>query len=470
MGEVYIDGIGHSKFGKDDDNLEVMKAKVGEEAFDNSMHRKSGDGKPDIVILANYNYIGYAGQASLDALVGTELEKRKIISKTTPVFHINRGTGSGAGGVEAGYLLAQTGKKVLVIGGEKMYFEGVDKKDITQETSKMIYKKEQELGVTMPIIAAIATMEYIKRYGISKDEIRKLFFAVLNRNRSFGAKNDYAYFKHIVSWDEYKEGKMVADPLTINDCAGTRNGAAALYLVPYETDIRLSTIRGAFTTIKTEERYTLASQEATVDAACAAFIDADLNPHEIDIVELHDAFSPVPIIGAEDIGFAERGKGADFVLNEKNKIGKTVPYNRSGGFLCKTHPIGASGVAQPVELTLQMRGGNQYAEMLYEYQKIINRALWYNIEALANYTNIGIIEKTYPSVKREGLDERNLPKHLKHRGLIGRIRERGKTVGSSEGFRVVKNIGGKLRLKRVKGKVPADAVVVSEEVGEILEE
>jgi len=481
MSEVYIDGVSQTKFGKDTRKLEIMLADVGKGAL---IYSKCIE-PPDIVYIGNYNYKGYADQGSLDALVGEEL--RKKIKSTTPVFHVDRGSASGAAAVEAAFEHAKAGKRVLVISGEKMLLEDADREKITEETSKMMGEKERKFGINMATIAAIAATEYMIRYGMNQDEIQDVFFRILNKNREYGSKNKHAYFKNLVSKEDYfneKKNPWVAEPLTRNDCAGTYNGAAAVYLVPNETDIKLSGIKSAFSTIKTEEKHTLTSLNATVDAARELFQNTGFNPHEIDIVELHDAFQPVPILAAEDLGFVERGKGADFILNEENKNGKKVFYNRSGGFFSKTHPLAASGTAQLVELVLQMRGENQYSKMLKECQSDINRGLWFSMEGFGYYSVIGIIEKTKNPVEKEGLIEENLPEYLKRGGIIKRYKERGKVVGSTgssgkPGFAVVKNWDGKLQLvtlqasvvvgekvKVVKADIPY--IKVSEQVSEIL--
>lgn len=481
MSEVYIDGVSQTKFGKDTRKLEIMLADVGKGAL---VHSKYKD-PPDIVYIGNFNYMGYADQGSLDALVGEEL--RKKIESTTPVFHLDRGSASGAAAVEAAFGHVKAGERVLVISGEKMFLEEANRQKITEETSKMMGEKERKFGINMATIAAIAATEYMIRYEINKEKIQDIFFRILNKNREYGSKNKHAYFKNLVSKEDYfneEKNPWVADPLTRNDCAGTYNGAAAVYLVPDETDIKLSGIKSAFSTIKTEEKYTLTSLDASVDAARELFQETGFNPHEIDIVELHDAFQPVPILAAEDLGFVERGKGADFILNEENKNGNKVFYNRSGGFFSKTHPLAASGTAQLVELVLQMRGESQYSKMLKEHQDEINRGLWFSMEGFGYYNVIGIIEKTNHLVEKEGLVEENLPEYLKHGGIIKRYKERRKVVGSTSlssetGFAIVKNWNGKLQLaslqssvklgekvKVVKADIPY--IKVSEHVGEIL--
>jgi acetyl-CoA C-acetyltransferase len=402
-GKVYIDGVAQTVFGKDPKPLKQMLAEVGQQALSGSQWRE-----PDCVFVANYDYPGYAGQASLDVLVANELRLRSIV----PVIHVERGSASGALAVELGFQVARDGYHVLVLAGEKMWTGEHDRKRITEETSKVLDVEERKFNITMPTIAALATTEYMVRYDLSEQQIAESFFRILQRNRQYGALNPNAYFKQPVSWETYcdrQKNPWVARPLTKNDCAGTYNGAAAVFLVPYETDLVLSGIRSAHASIRINERHSLTSLDATVDAARLAFIDTNLNPHEIDLVSLHDAFGPVPILAAEDLGLAGNGEGVEFILDEVNQEDRRVLCNRCGGFFSKTHPIAASGTAQLVELVLQMRGENQYAQMLREYQSDLDYGLWFSMHGFGFYNSVGIVEKAAPSVKREGGIAEKLP-------------------------------------------------------------
>lgn len=445
---VYVAGVAQTKFGKDFRELEEILIEAAENAY-----ISSGRITPDVVVVGNYNSAGYSDKASLDALVGEDLRKKKIIKSTTPVFRVDRGSASGAAAVESGFIYAQSGNKVLVLSGEKMLTQEVDRERITRETSKVISIGDRKLHVTMPILAAIATTEYMAKHNISKEQVQDIFFQILNQDRKYGALNPGAYFKSQVLKEDYfdlNKNPWIAEPLTRNDCAGTYNGAAAVFLVPYETDIKLSGIASAFSCVEVSERHTLISLDATVDAARKVFQDTELNPHEIDIVELHDAFQSIPILAAEDIGFVERGKGSEFILKEENKHGKKIFYNRSGGFLSKSHPVGTSGAAQLVELVSQMRGLNQYSEM---FEKDLNYGLWFSVHGFGFYNDVGIIEKTTSSVKREGFNEENLQKRVEpQKKFFPKIRS-SELVGMTtsplkdyDGLGVIRTPNGKLEL------------------------
>lgn len=418
MEEVFIDGVAQSKFGKDERPLEDMIVGVATEALDNS-----NKPEPDVVIIGNFNYKGYVGQASLDALVGEKLG----LPSTVPKIQIDRGSSTGAAAVELGYLLAQGGKKVLVVSGEKMRVSGGG--DVTEETSKVVHKSDRILGVTMPVIAGLATSEYMKHVGISEKKLREIFFEILNQNRKNGAMNPDAYLKNQISRDDYfhniktneadPKNPWVAWPLTRNDCGGTYNGAAAVMLTPIETDLHLAGINSAHSSVSINGRRTLISLDSTVNAAGQLYKATGIMPADIDIVDLHDAFAPVPVLAAEDLGIAERGKGADLALLGKNKYGKRVFYNLSGGFLCKTHPIAASGTAQLVELTYQMRGQSQYGKIIGSDLGNVNVGLWFSMHGFGFYNVVGIVEKTGRSRNSGGVDESQLPENyqLKRREL-----------------------------------------------------
>ena len=413
MADVFIGGVAQTVFGKDSRLLEDLLADVGDKAI------KTSSSQPDIVLIGNYNYQGYAGQASLDTLVGNKLK----LPTTTGIFHINRGSSTGAAVVELAYALVKGGKKVLVVSGEIMYNEKSHDRDLVKrETSKVIAEEDRAMGLDMPLIAALAATEYGIRHKIPEEEMRCLFFSILYQNRENGSLNPAAYFKDLPSDQEYffdtNKNPFVARPLTKSDCAGTYNGAAAVFLTPNQTDLKLLDICGARSSVTIADRRTLISLDATVDSAILLFKTNKLNPTDIDIVELHDAFPPVPILAAEDLGIAQRGKGAELVRNGINKKGRHVHYNLSGGFLCKTHPIGASGTAQLVELSMQMRGQNQYKDMLKGEFRNLRYGLWFSMNGFGFYNDVGVVENMNSTRMKSDFDPSELPTRYSPKGSL----------------------------------------------------
>jgi acetyl-CoA C-acetyltransferase/acetyl-CoA acyltransferase len=430
MNDVHIAGAGMTPFGKDFRPIGVMLADACQRALQDSI-RFMPDTVPDCLVIGSMDPIGFARQTGLDSLVGMELG----LSRDTEIYHVELGSATGAAAVELGKRLASSGLKVLVCFGEKMKGK-LKNEEIPSQISTVIAEEERERGLgEMPAVAALASWEYMDAYKVSEKEFRKACFEMSVRSLEWGALNEYAYFREPISWEEFKDpdvNRIIAKPLTKFDCSGSYNGAGAVFLIPKQTDIKLTSVKSAFDSIKIAERKTLIYLESAVLAGQKAYQEAELNPYEIDLCELHDAFKPVPWIAAEDLGFAERGQGHKFVNQELNREGKKVYVNRSGGFLARTHPLGASGGAQLVELVWQMRGHNQYRDMFGENLKDLNYGLWFNMSGFGNTSIVGIIERTNPFRTRQGFKAENLPQSVPEDLISKKTPRKDRVVASTQ--------------------------------------
>ena len=430
MDDVYLAGVCLTPFGKDFRPLGVMLADACHRALQDSI-RFTSNVLPDCLVIGCMDPIGFARQTGLDSLVGMELG----LARDTEIYHVELGSATGAAAVELGKRLASSGLRVLVCFGEKMKGK-LKNEEIPSQISTVIAEEERERGLgEMPAVAALASYEYMDAYKVSEKQFRNICYEMSVRSLNFGALNEVAYFKKPVSREEYDNpeiNRVIAKPLTKFDCSGSYNGAGAVYLVPFPTDIKLTSIKSAFDNIKISERKTLISLQAAVTSGREVFREADLNPDEIDICELHDAFKPIPWIAGEDLGLAERGKGHRFVMEEENKKGRRVFLNRSGGFLARTHPLGASGGAQLVELVWQLRGHNQYKEMFKEELQKLNYGLWFNMSGFGNTCIAGIIERREPTRKREGLKKENLPQPIPKKFISKKFPRKDKIIASTQ--------------------------------------
>ncbi len=430
MDNVYVAGVGLTPFGKDFRPIGVMLADACQKALQDSASFTS-DLLPDCLVIGSMDPIGFARQTGLDSLVGMELG----LSRDTEIYHVELGSATGAAAVELGKRLASSGLKVLVCFGEKMKGK-LKNEEIPSQISTVIAEEERERGLgEMPAVAALASYEYMDAYKVSEKKFRKTCFQMSVRNLGYGALNEFAYFRKPVSWADYNDptiNRIIAKPLTKFDCSGSYNGAGAVYLIPQQTDVKLTSVKSAFDNIKIAERQTLIYLESAFLAGRKAFQEARLNPSEIDLCELHDAFKPVPWIAAEDLGFAERGQGHRFVIQELNREGKRIYVNRSGGFLARTHPLGASGGAQLVELVWQMRGHDQYREMFGQKLKDLNYALWFNMSGFGNTSIVGILEKTAPSRTRQGFSKENLPRPIPENLILKKAPRKDRVVVATQ--------------------------------------
>lgn len=429
MLDVYIAGVGLTPFGKDFRPIGKMLADACRRALKDSESYTSRI-NPDCLVIGCMDPIGFARQTGLDSLVGIEMQ----FPRNMEIYHVERGSATGAAAIELGKKLASSGQKVLVCFGEKMKGK-LRNEEIPTQISTVIDEEERERGLgEMPAVAALAGLEYMDVYRVSEKEFRNVCYEMSVRSLGYGALNDYAYFKKSVSREEYDDpeiNRIIAEPLRKFDCSGSYNGAGAVYLVPQPTDVKLTAVKSAFDNIKITERKTLISLDAAVTAGQDVFREASLNPWEIDLCELHDAFKPVPWIIAEDLGFCPRGKGYRFVLEEKNKKDRNQYVNRSGGFLARTHPLGASGGAQLVELVWQLRGHAQYRDMFEDELPHLNYGLWFNMSGFGNTCIAGIVERAVPTRPREGLVEEEMPQPIPEKYIVQKKPRRDRVVAST---------------------------------------
>jgi len=430
MNDVHIAGVSLTPFGKDFRPFGVMLADACAKALQDSAPF-TPKAIPDCLVIGSMDPIGFARQTGLDSLVGMELG----LPRDTEIYHVELGSATGAAAVELGKRLASSGLKVLVCFGEKMKGK-LKNEEIPSQISTVIAEEERERGLgEMPAVAALASYEYMDAYKVSEKEFRKACFQMSVQSLKFGALNNYAYFRQPISWEDYTDpsvNRVISDPLTKFDCSGSYNGAGAVYLIPDQTDIKLTSVKSAFDSIQIAERKTLIYLESAVIAGRNAYQEAELNPTEIDLCELHDAFKTIPWIAAEDLGFAKRGQGHRFVIQESNKERKKVYVNRSGGFLSRTHPLGASGGAQLVELVWQMRGHDQYKEMFGKKTEDLNYGLWFNMSGFGNTSIVGIIERTKPFRSRQGFKAENLPQSIPEDLIVKKKPRKDRVVASTQ--------------------------------------
>jgi acetyl-CoA acetyltransferase len=179
------------------------------------------------------------------------------------------------------------------------------------------------------------------------------FAAAAVKARRNGALNPNAQFQQEVTIDEVLGSPAIVYPLTRLMCSSFTDGAAAVVLsstpAPGAPRIRASTIRSGNGDIDYHERLG--------ETAAAAWEDSGIDPVDVDIVELHDATSPEELFALESLGFFKPGdSGPATVAGDTSIGGKGLTVNPSGGLVSRGHPLGATGIAQVVELATQLRG------------------------------------------------------------------------------------------------------------------
>jgi len=212
---------------------------------------------------------------------------------------------------------------------------------------------EQPEGLLFPAQNALVFQQYCKKYGGSHEDLELIAF----KNHQNAALNPKAYYyKRPVTMEKIKDSPVVAEPLRLMDCSLSVNGGAAVIITKEKTDVEVVGSGFATDYILTFEREDVTHFHATQLAAQKAFKMAGLTPQDINVAEVHDAFTSVELLSYEDLGFAEPGKGGELIRSGKINLGGEMPINPSGGLKAKGHPISATGLAQIYEITNQLRG------------------------------------------------------------------------------------------------------------------
>ncbi len=245
-------------------------------------------------------------------------------------------------------------KKVLVLAGEKMTHLPTAK--TTRILSEVIDRSERRYGATMPALAAMVAQKYGQEYRFSPRRLGEILAQVAVKNHYNGSLNPYAQFQKEITIDDYFRSQMVSYPLRLHDCAPITDGASAVVLTSEVTPVRVSGIGHATDTSAVRHRASLTSFNSTKEAALKAYTMAQLNPSDIQFAEVHDAFTLFEIIGTEDLGFFEPGEAWKALENGTTQIRGSLPINPSGGLKSRSHPVGASSLAQMVEIIQQLRG------------------------------------------------------------------------------------------------------------------
>jgi hypothetical protein len=176
------------------------------------------------------------------------------------------------------------------------------------------------------------------------------------KNHSNGLLNPNAQFRRTITKKEYLKSQMVSYPLRLYDCAPITDGASAIILTTQPTPIKVSGIGHATDTSAFRHRASYTSFKSIKDAASMAYAMAQLMPSDIQFAEVDDAFTPLEIIGTEDLGLFSPGEGWKALEEGTTHFSGRLPINPSGGLKSRGHPLAASGIAQLVEIVWQLRG------------------------------------------------------------------------------------------------------------------
>jgi len=342
MSDVYVAGAGMTRFGRLDATLLGLLAEAGAGAL-----RDAGSPEIQAIYVASMDPEELADEGSIASLFAAYIGRPRL-----PSLRIETGTSSGAAAFFAAWTAVASGyhDHVLVVAGEKMTSRPTP--EVAAILSRMIDPYERSYGATMPALAALVARAYMEAHDLAPKDLAQ----VAVKNHANGARNPLAHFQRPITVEEALESRFVAEPLRLYDCCPISDGAAAAVLARERHRVRVAGIGHGADHLALRHRDCLTGFRATQAAARRAYAMAGRSPRDIQVAELHDAFTPFEIISSEDVGFFEPGQGARALARGRTALGGDLPINPSGGLKARGHPVGASGLAQVVEIVWQLRG------------------------------------------------------------------------------------------------------------------
>jgi len=339
---MYVKGVGMTKFGILDQRSHISGYQAMMEALQDA---QMSINDIDAVFVGSLEwFMGFERQRHIATMMAS------IIKRDIPIVRVPSACGTGGAciwsALRSGY------DNVLVVGMEKLNVKS--SQAITDDFlmgGDRIW--EQTEGLIFPAQNALVASEYMQRYDATIDDLALIAY----KNHKNAFLNPKAYFyKKAVTLEQIKKSPIVASPFRLFDCSVSVDGGAAVVLSKDKSDVEIKGSSYCVDYLTTFEKEDVATWDATVIAAKEAYKQAGISAPDIDVAEVHDAFTIVELLAYEDLGFAKKGEGAKLIRDGTVELNGKLPVNTSGGLKAKGHPVSVTGIAQAVEIVQQLRG------------------------------------------------------------------------------------------------------------------
>ncbi len=349
MREVAIVGAGMTRFGELwQSSLRDLFVEAADEAL-----RAAGADHVDSIFVGNMSGGQFVGQEHLGPLMADHLGMAGVAAT-----RVESACASGGVALRLGFIEVASGMSDLVLatGVEKMT-DGADVTNVLASAADQ--ENEVYHGITFPGLYAMIARAYMTENDLTEEDIS--WVAV--KNHKHGAMNPKAQFQHEVTLEQVMNSTMVSDPLRLLHCSPVSDGAAAVLLCPLEqarkyTDRPVRIVGSGLATapMALAHRPDPARLDAVARSAERAYGMAHVTPSDIQVAEVHDCFSIAEICCIEALGLLEREAAVKGAVTGCTALGGRIPVNTSGGLKAKGHPVGATGIAQTIEIFEQLRG------------------------------------------------------------------------------------------------------------------
>ncbi len=355
MREVAIIGVGDTKFGELwDMSLRDLGIQAGLSAvYDANL---SGD-EIDALYLGNMSAGKFTEQEHIGALIS---DYSGLARDHIPATRVEAAGASGGLAFRQGVMAVASGMQdIVVVGGAEKMTDVGDTLSTEIQAMAADQQWETSFGATFPALHAMIARRHMHEHGTTREQIA----SVAVKNHKHGALNPKAQFQKEIKLDSVLRSLPVAEPLGMFDCAPVSDGGAAVVLCPMDkarkytdTPVKVLASAQASDTLSLANRESLSRFDATTLAAERAFKRAGLSPKDVQLAEVHDSYTISEILAIEDLGFFPKGMGGQATADGQTTLGAKLAVNTSGGLKARGDPIGATGVAQVVELVHQLRG------------------------------------------------------------------------------------------------------------------
>ena len=354
MTRASVVGAGMTKFGVHDTPLQELFGEAAFDAFDDA-----GVEPSDIESFYFGNAMG--GQTENDTHLAPKLAAHVGISGV-PAQRYEDACATSANAFKNAVQAVESGlHDVVLVGGVERCTPqtGLDTAEMTRIFASASHRQyEQPTGLTFPGVFALLTKRHMHEHGTTEEELA----AVAVKNHEHGTRNPRAHFGKETTVEEVLEGPVVAYPFRLMDCCPFSDGAAAVVVVSdevadsFDAPVDVTGIGHATDVVPIGDKETPHLTQAARDASAQAYEQAGITADDVDFAEVHDCFTGAEVMASEAIGLIEDGQGGPAAAEGRTAHDGDIPINPSGGLKAKGHPIGATGVAQVVELTEQIRG------------------------------------------------------------------------------------------------------------------
>lgn len=308
----------------------------------------------------------YFGNAASGLITGQEMIRGQAALRFTglagkPMINVENACASGSTAFFLGWQAIQSGQAevVLVVGAEKLTHAD---KSVSFAAFGKAVDLEEELpadvgsgsGTIFMDIYAAKTRKYMAATGATASD----FARIVVKSRRAGSLNPCAQFRKQTTVEEVLASRMISNPLTLPMCSSIGDGAAALVMCSSQALARLGSAKPIWVggCAMVSGLADASRPICAVRASTAVYEQAGIDPSEIHVAELHDASAPAELMHYENLRLCQAGGGAELLRSGATDLGGRISVNPSGGLLSRGHPIGATGTAQLVELTYQLRG------------------------------------------------------------------------------------------------------------------